>query len=379
VGFERRLISERYEDDRVPIVVLNDVQEEEIAEYNRRVLNGTYKRSVVLKCVICGSGDGYILAEKDRYGISMDTVVCSDCGLIFTKDRLDEKSFKKFYTEQYRDMYEGKRFSWSERELQTYFQSNGIGSRFVDNILRVSRLKPAALILEIGAGGGWNLIPFKERGFRVIGYDYDERFLDFGRSNGLDLRQGGAKEAAKNQEKADLVLLIDVIEHFDTPLVELEMIRAILKEDGQVFVKTPGLRAALYGRAGGDLLGYLQNAHTYLFERKTLEMVMEKAGFSAVACGEQVFGLFRKQKVRTETSSQPLKRGLLVWKTCRRIEKRRSWWSGLSDYLQSKGRGRYYDILVHWLSYFFNLNYLVAVFISPLLPRPTGEFGKGQR
>jgi 2-polyprenyl-3-methyl-5-hydroxy-6-metoxy-1,4-benzoquinol methylase len=378
LGFERRLISERYKDDGVPIVVLNDVQEEEIAEYNRRIQNGIYKPSIILKCVICESSDGYIIAEKDRYGISMDTVVCSNCGLIFTKDKLDANSTNRFYAEQNRDMYEGIKFSSNERELQAYFRSNGIGSRFADNIIRVSRLERGALIIEIGAGGGWNLIPFKERGFKVVGYDYDQRFLEIGKKRGLELRWGGTKEAAENPEKAELVLLIDVVEHFDMPLRELDVIRNILKENGCLFVKTPGLRAALYGRAGGDLLGYLQSAHTYLFERRTLEMLLEIAGFGAVTCGEQVFGLFRKQGAYGERSPVPIERGPHVWDTCKRIEKSKPAWTRLSRYLQSKGKGRYYDVLVHCLSYFFNLNYLFAVFISPFISKLTRDYWKVQ-
>ncbi len=378
MAFEKRLISKRYENDRVALVSLNSVQMEELTEYRRRVLDGTYQFTSQEECAICGSRSGYIISEKDRYGIAMSTILCNECGLIYTKERLAEESLKTFYSEQYRDLYTGVKFSEGEEGLNAYFSSNGIDSRFANNIIRASQLEPGSLILEIGAGGGWNLSSFKKMGFRVVGYDYDDRFLEAGRRKGLELYHGGTEEAIASSVKADLVLLIDVLEHFRMPLLELERIKNLLREGGFVFVKTPGLRAAIYGRAEGDLLGYLQNAHMYLFEKKTLKMLMEKTGYSCITCGEQVFGLFQRERGDVARSTVPLDRGCLVWRTCKRIERMRKWWIRFYAYQRLRGKERHYDLTVHWLSYFFNLNYLSGVYLRPLMIRLTGALRPGR-
>ena len=44
------------------------------------------------------------------------------------------------------------------------------------------------VVVEIGTGGGWNLMKFKEKGFKHYGFDYDESYIKFGREQyGLNL------------------------------------------------------------------------------------------------------------------------------------------------------------------------------------------------
>jgi len=270
VALRTDIISRRYDDDRVPLDRPSVVQQEEIARYIERVAGKQYRIVEVGECTICGCSDGTVVARKDRYGIPMETVVCDRCGLIYSKDLLDADSFRRFYTEQYRDMYEGVRFSLDAKDLDSYFCARGLGPRFTANIIALSGLRPGATILEIGTGGGWNLLPFKERGFTVRGYDYDDRFLDAGRRRGLDLRRGSIGDAIRNGDRADLVLLVDVIEHLVDPVGDMKEIKKLLNKGGGVFIKTPGLKASYYGRAEGDFLGNLQNAHLFLFEKATL-------------------------------------------------------------------------------------------------------------
>lgn len=379
MGFEKRLLSPRYADDGISMMPLNVIQEAEISRFRERLLDGTYRWVTVTACAICGCREGYIVAEKDRYGNPMDTVLCANCGLLYTKDLLDSASLKRFYSEQYRDMYEGKHFALDEAAMQAYWESLGIGPRLARNIARASGLRTGATVLEIGTGGGWNLQRFHAMGFRVIGYDLDATFLEAGRARGLDLRQGGTKEAITAGDRADIVLLFDVIEHLDEPVEELERIAAILGDGGHVFIKTAGLRAALYGKAEGDILGYLQNAHTYLFERRTLEMLMRKAGYRTVTCSEQIFGLFRLDPILPRPDFANLGRGAGVLRTCQRIERMQWLWTGLHRWMTRNGEDHYYRVLFPILSYLFSWRYYLAVIVKPTFVPPRRVTAGGLR
>ncbi len=53
-------------------------------------------------CNYCGANEFKILSKKDRYGLSVSTVICKTCGLIFINPRMDKKSYDKFYQGYYR-------------------------------------------------------------------------------------------------------------------------------------------------------------------------------------------------------------------------------------------------------------------------------------
>ena len=67
------LLSERYMNDGNPALSLSDIQKEYIRLFNNKCKNGDYSfRS--LECE-CGNSDFEVIAQKDRYGIPVDTVI----------------------------------------------------------------------------------------------------------------------------------------------------------------------------------------------------------------------------------------------------------------------------------------------------------------
>jgi SAM-dependent methyltransferase len=132
-------------------------------------------------------------------------------------------------------------------------------------------------VLEIGTGAGGALVPFKEAGCSVLGIDFDEKFLDFGRSKGLSLRIGGIQNL-DGSETFDVVILKDVLEHLPDPLQALRMIRESLSERGILYIQVPGLQAL--GPLGYryDFLRYLQVAHICHYTIESLTYLCEKSG-----------------------------------------------------------------------------------------------------
>jgi SAM-dependent methyltransferase len=141
-------------------------------------------------------------------------------------------------------------------------------------------------VVELGCGGGWNLLPFLKKGIRHIGYDYDRLMIEFGREQyGLNLREGGLETAQADHAGADFVIISHVLEHINNPITFMKGVSTILKEGGLVRITVPCLDCL--GYFGGSGIGFrlgmaLQNAHTYTFSEKTLGELLLIAGFEPV-------------------------------------------------------------------------------------------------
>jgi 2-polyprenyl-3-methyl-5-hydroxy-6-metoxy-1,4-benzoquinol methylase len=47
------------------------------------------------------------------------------------------------------------------------------------------------LIVDLGCGGGWGLIPFHDNNYNYYGFDFNDEYLEYGQSKGLRLFKGG--------------------------------------------------------------------------------------------------------------------------------------------------------------------------------------------
>jgi len=267
---KKDIISKRYLNDGVPLVNLKDVQK----QYLKRFLDDEIiKYKTISNCPLCDSENYILIAEKDRYGIPLETVVCKNCGLVRSYRQLNNKSAKIFYSEYYRNIYE----PITNEEVEKRYQL--AEKRAIPRHLNINRI-----VLEIGCGGGWNLMPFLKAGYKHYGFDFDEGFIEYGKKRGLNLYLGGAEEAIKMNIKCDYLILSEVLEHVEDPIVFLTNLRPLLKDNAIINIHVPSLNLLFWGYANCDLLGTLQNAHNFLFDEFTLKSMAISAGFKIINC-----------------------------------------------------------------------------------------------
>lgn len=114
---------------------------------------------------------------------------------------------------------------------------------------------------------------------------------------GIDISQYALKKAKKNT-KAKLVLgdlnktlpygsnffdaifALDVIEHVESPHKFLVELHRILKKDGILFLQTPNINSIFEVFAKDKWFGYSDETHLHLFNRKSLQFLLKKSGFS---------------------------------------------------------------------------------------------------
>lgn len=239
---------------------------------------------------LCGETGGRVLTDVDRYGLPYRKVLCTACGLLRVTPRWTASRYERFYRDDYRNLYSplsSVDASDTVRRLAAG-PSAGLVSAFVesawDRFGDPSRERP--VIVEIGAGGGWNLARLGPRWVKV-GYDSDDRFLELGRSAfGIDMRNGFLSEALSAVADADCVLLSHVLEHMADPVDTLRQLQAAARPDTLILVEVPGILRL--HKTSLDPMRYWQNAHTFTFCARTAVDTCRRAGLEPLAVDEWI-------------------------------------------------------------------------------------------
>jgi len=268
-----------------PIAALSPDQTEAILEFNAKVQKGDIRFESV-EC-LCGSRKFIFLAGYDRYGMSQSTVMCEECGLVQSNPRMTPDEYARFYSsDTYRRCYDSS--DYLEKYEARY--SSRAGQHILYEVCKTKAVKSGVSVLEIGAGGGWNLIAFRDTGASVLGVDYSQSLVELGKAHGIAMKQGDADNI---EGQYDVIILNHVFEHLLNPLETLKKTKPHLKPDGIFYIAVPNFL--------NFPLNNLQNAHVYYFDPKTFAHYCAKAGLACIASGSSeqyhMFGIFRSAQV----------------------------------------------------------------------------------
>lgn len=79
-------------------------------------------------------------------------------------------------------------------------------------------------------------------------------------------------------EKYDLVLLMDVLEHFRDPITDLKIVKALLKKNGIIVIQTPNYQS-LMAKICLNWSWWMVEDHKYFFTPVSLQKILEITGF----------------------------------------------------------------------------------------------------
>ena len=231
-----------------------------------------------------------VIAEKDRFGLPIPQVLCSKCGLIRSKFVFDEKSNDLFYEKYYRGIYT------TDMPSDKFFQDQVNTGIWILNLLKqYLDVTDISNVVEIGCGAGGILLPFLESSKSVSGYDFDEKYLEYGRSKGINLYYGDFYKQTDNN-KYDLIILNHVLEHLLSPLEEIGKLLPKLRIGKYLYIQVPGIYCIsdIYKNP----LTYFQNAHVYNFFEQYFRVFFTKFGLKVIYGDERC--TFICQKVSEE-------------------------------------------------------------------------------
>ncbi len=259
---------------------LTPIQSRLVSEFNQRIKDGFIELELV-PCM-CGSTAFDLVASVDRYSILQKTVMCTKCGLIQSNPRIRENQYVDFYSSDlYRLCYEGENYIDISKKRYTLSYAEHI----FKEVNKIRKIDSNCSVLDFGAGGGWNLLPFVNVGAKAIGVEYSQNLVKLGRQFGLNMIQGGIENI---EGLFDIIILSHVAEHFSAFKQSLKKISTHLKKNGLFYIEVPNILN--FGMA------QLQNAHTYYFTPQTFQYYCSEVGLRLLKIGEaqriHMFGIF---------------------------------------------------------------------------------------
>ncbi len=206
----------------------------------------------------------------------VDYHYCERCTVLFQHPIFDQSEYKKFY--------EG-----VQRSDETGYQSGAVPQKHLEKkrrdtefkwqqlkLLDVPGMLPGRRVYEIGAAEGTLLASFRDRGYTVAGIEPLAPYAAYAREQlKLDVATGYFDDSVAAGEKADLVILDNVLEHLLSPFRTLRTVRRMMNDNGILYVGVPGAEVATPTNAN--------IAHITLWTRRALAFALTSAGFRPLA------------------------------------------------------------------------------------------------
>ncbi len=157
-------------------------------------------------------------------------------------------------------------------ELEKYYWWHVGRSKILETFLEKMSLPKDAKILDVGCGTG-ETTKFLTSFGQVWGVDISCRALDFCRRQGLEnLEQCGACNLPFEKHWADLVAMLDIVEHVEDDQLALKEAYRVLDKGGWLLVTVPALKY-LWSDHDEAL------DHKRRYSKRELEEKIENAGF----------------------------------------------------------------------------------------------------
>ena len=96
-------------------------------------------------------------------------------------------------------------------------------------------------ILDIGSGRGWFSLEMAKKGFDITAVDLSQKNLDAinEKSERVKTYYGSAEELPFTEERFDWIVMNEVLEHLENPLLVLKHIQKFLTPLGKIFISVP--------------------------------------------------------------------------------------------------------------------------------------------
>lgn len=258
-------------------------------------------------CPLCSGDDARLLSiQKGVYGV----VKCRVCGLVYLSPRPARESIAAIYDEQY---YKDPTVGYPDY-LKTFHDYREIFMQiFNERLEAVSTFKERGRVLEVGCAHGLLLDHFRKHGWDTYGVELSQASARYATDVlHLNVQDVPLEQADFPDDFFDVILMLDVIEHFPDHKAAFDVVRRALKQDGIIVAQVPWelshwekvLCAIANGRKPGTIEPDAVPAHLCFFTPRTLRLMLEKHGFQVIKRDSGNYGRIRERIFPPSTDSK---------------------------------------------------------------------------
>jgi SAM-dependent methyltransferase len=228
-----------------------------------------------MRCKICDSPSIDVGTKWGRFEKrNFDLRQCPECHFAWVSDPCTDYSHiysAAYYRGQGADPLVDYAFELEhpDRTIRRY-EWRGI-YRAVDSLVPLSS---ETRWLDFGCGNGGMVRYCRSRKIPAVGFD-EGSIVDDARSLGIPILARGDLEG----KKFDVITAVEVLEHVESPLEVLRMLREMLTPGGLLFLTTGN--AAPYRNCLSSWSYVIPEIHISFFEPETMREALSRAGFRA--------------------------------------------------------------------------------------------------
>jgi 2-polyprenyl-3-methyl-5-hydroxy-6-metoxy-1,4-benzoquinol methylase len=177
-----------------------------------------------------------------------------------------------------------------------------LSNRNNSHTLMVELVGGTKRVLDVGCATGYLARALAERGCTVSGVEFDPEAAEEARPHLERLVIGNLETMdlaeAFGEDRFDVIVFGDVLEHLRDPLPVLRSAKALLADRGSVVASIPNIAhgsvrlALLAGRFDYQDLGLLDSTHVRFFTRSSIEDLFREAGMVPIDVRRTTAGFF---------------------------------------------------------------------------------------
>jgi SAM-dependent methyltransferase len=232
-------------------------------------------------CILCSGRLSVLLNEvyDTRFGIPnyYSVGICNQCGVEQTIPSPLAQELKDLY-ETYYNFGGEKGTRYTDLRERFVFSSLYRLWTAVDGDISFHNRKGSGKLLDVGCNEGRGLRLYKQNGYLADGLELNETAAAVARSQGCTVHAQQLEEY-QPQDKYNVIVLSNVLEHSLDPKGMLRHVHRILEHGGQVWISCPNNRSWLRTLFGRFWINWHVPFHVVHFSAFSLQKILEDAGF----------------------------------------------------------------------------------------------------
>jgi len=177
----------------------------------------------------------------------------------------------------------------SKKQNYTYKNAIDLNDQFAQPTIIINLVRKNTKVLDVGCGNGFLGHYLKEnRGCKVWGIERNESWAKEAKEHYEDVvivDLNYERICERLQEKFDVIILADILEHLISPATVLNQIKKFVTENTDIIISLPNIALwrirlnLLFGRFNYTNRGILDKTHLRFYTLKSAKELISKSGY----------------------------------------------------------------------------------------------------